>query len=90
MRHAIAQSLLIGFTGVSIGVGASLILGRLLRHALYMAPHEHLGMLYGVNIYDPFIMTGRTCALMIAVLMASYIPARRATKVDPMVALRYE
>ena len=81
LRHAIGQSLVIGVAGASIGVVASLILGRLLRHALYMAPHEHPGMLYGVKVYDPFIMMRCTCALMIAVLLASYIPARRATKV---------
>jgi ABC-type lipoprotein release transport system permease subunit len=47
-------------------------------------------MLYGVNIYDPFIMSG-TCTFLAAVLaLASFIPARRASKVDPMVALRYE
>jgi putative ABC transport system permease protein len=90
LRHAIAQSLVIGGAGVSMGVVAALILGRLLRHALYMAPHEHSGMLYGVDIYDPFVMVSSACLLLIAVLLASYIPARRATKVDPMVALRYE
>jgi putative ABC transport system permease protein len=90
LRHAIAQSLAIGLAGISIGVAASLILGRLLRHALYLAPHEHPGMLYGVNIYDPFIMSG-ACMLLGAVLaLASYLPARRASRVDPVVALRYE
>jgi putative ABC transport system permease protein len=90
LRRAIAQSLLIGFTGLSIGVAASLILGRLLRHALYLAPHEHSGMLYGVKIYDPFTLAC-ACGLLTAVLVtASYIPARRAMRVDPMVALRYE
>jgi putative ABC transport system permease protein len=90
LRHAIAQSLAIGLTGLGIGVSSALILGRLLRHALYLAPHEHVGLLYGVKIHDPFIMTG-ACGLLIAVLLfASYIPARRAMRVDPVVALRYE
>jgi predicted permease len=90
LRDAIAQSLVIGVAGLAIGVSSSLILGRLLRHALYLVPHEHTGMLYGVRIHDPLIMFG-ACGLLIAVLLfASYIPARRAMRVDPMVALRYE
>jgi putative ABC transport system permease protein len=90
LRHAIVQSLVIGFTGLSIGVAASLILGRLLQHALYLAPHEHVGMLYGVKIYDPLSLIC-SCAVLTGVLVAaSYIPARRAAKVDPLIALRYE
>jgi ABC-type lipoprotein release transport system permease subunit len=47
-------------------------------------------MLYGVKIYDPISMS-LACALLLAVLfLASFIPARRAMRVDPMVALRYE
>jgi predicted permease len=90
LQHAIAQSFRIAVAGMSLGVAASLILGRLLRHALYMVPHEHTGMLYGVDIYDPFVLSS-ACALLFAVLvLGSYIPARRASRVDPVVALRYE
>jgi putative ABC transport system permease protein len=90
LRHAVTQAGLIGATGLSTGVIASLILGRLLRHALYLVPHEHMGMLFGVKIYDPFIMGGASALLIVVLLLASYVPGRRATKVDPMVALRYE
>ena len=90
LRHAVMQSIWVGAGGIAAGVAASLVLGRLLRHALYMAPHEHTGMLYGVSIYDPLILGGACALLMIVLLLASYVPARRAMKVDPMEALRYE
>lgn len=90
LRHAFGQALAMGITGIGIGVGVSLILGRLLRYSLYMAPGDHTGMLFGVSVYDPLTM-GLACGLLIMVLLlASLIPARRAMKVDPMVALRYE
>jgi putative ABC transport system permease protein len=90
LRHAIGQALGMGLAGIALGAGTSLILGRLLKYSLYMAPGDHTGMLFGVSVYDPLTM-GLCCGLLIAVLAAaSLIPARRAMKVDPMVALRYE
>jgi putative ABC transport system permease protein len=90
LRHAISQSLLTGGVGLALGITTSLALGRLLRHALYLAPHEHTGMLYGGSIYDPLSMSLACTVLLGAVVLASYIPARRAMRVDPMIALRHE
>jgi putative ABC transport system permease protein len=90
LRHAIAQSLRIGAAGVCLGTCASLILGRLLRHALYLAPHEHTGMLHGVSIYDPLTLSSAGVLMIAVLLAASYLPARRAMRVDPMTALRNE
>ena len=90
LRQAIRRPMYTGLVGVAFGVAVSLALGRILGSALYLVPHEHSGMLYGVKIYDPAAL-GLACVLLAAiVLAASIVPARRASRVDPMVALRYE
>ena len=69
----------IALTGVALGVVAALLLGRAAR-----------SLLFGVEAADPVALLGAAVVLAAVMLGAAYIPARRASRVDPMVALRYE
>jgi putative ABC transport system permease protein len=90
LGHALGQAAVLAASGLFLGIAVSLALGKLLRSTLYLVPGEHGGLLYGVSIYDPLIL-GVSCGFLVLVLLlSSSIPARRATRVDPMVALRHE
>ena len=79
LKMVIGQGTKLIVIGVAIGIAASLGLTRL------MSP-----MLYGVTAMDPATYVAVALLLAVVALVACYIPARRAMRVDPMVALRYE
>jgi putative ABC transport system permease protein len=79
LRMVLREGMTLVAVGVVLGVAAALMLTRLLE-----------GMVYEVRVRDPLIFA-MVNVLMVAVsLAACYVPARRATRVDPLVALRYE
>jgi putative ABC transport system permease protein len=78
-KMVVSQGLVLALIGVGAGLAASFGVMRLLR-----------SLLFGVTPTDFATLAGVSGMLILIVVLASYIPARRATKVDPLVALRYE
>ncbi|HUC55257.1 MAG TPA: ABC transporter permease [Candidatus Cybelea sp.] len=79
LRMILGQGMRTIFVGVALGIAGSLALTRTME-----------SLLFGVTATDPLTLGGVTLLLVGAALLACFVPARRATKVDPMVALRYE
>jgi putative ABC transport system permease protein len=75
----VRQGMQMAGVGIVIGLAGALVLSRLLT-----------ALLYGVKPYDPLTFVSVSLVLALSALAACWIPARRATRVDPMLALRYE
>ncbi|MDB5034528.1 MAG: hypothetical protein JWQ98_1769 [Chlorobi bacterium] len=79
MRMIVGEGFVTALIGVGVGLGLAFVMTRLLG-----------SLLYGVSATDPLTYICVAFVLVIVALAACYIPARRATRVDPMVALKYE
>jgi predicted permease len=79
VQHILREGALVLACGIAVGTGGALATTRLLN-----------SLLFGVQARDPAILILAVAVLLAAGMLASYIPARRATRVDPMVALRCE
>jgi ABC-type antimicrobial peptide transport system permease subunit len=78
-RPILREALLLATVGLAIGVPAALALTQLVKNQLY-----------GVAPTDPFTLIAGTVLLFAVAALAAWLPARRATRVDPMIALRAE
>jgi putative ABC transport system permease protein len=76
-RQVLTQGLTLTAVGVVVGVGAGVLLARLI-----------VGLMYDVSPYDPITLTVIPSILIAVAALAIYIPARRASRVDPVIALR--
>ena len=87
---ALGESLRVAGAGAAAGIAALLILSRLIGSALYLVPGSHNGLLYGVTTTDPLALTAAVASLAAVTLVAAMLPARQATRVDPLQVLRSE
>jgi putative ABC transport system permease protein len=78
-RMILRETLILALTGLAVGIPCSLAASRLLGH-----------LLFGVSASDPYTLIAVACTLIGVAVIAGFVPLRRATRVDPIVALRYE
>jgi len=90
LRGTVWQSARFGVTASVLGIAITFVIARLIGNALYLVRGEHSGLLHGVTTTDPVALTAAAAALVVIATLSGIVPARQATQVDPLVALRAE
>jgi putative ABC transport system permease protein len=85
MKMIVKQGMALALIGIALGLGGAYVLTKYLESSIRLSE-----MLYGIKPNDPLTYGVIAVLLTVVALIACYIPARRATKVDPMIALKYE
>jgi putative ABC transport system permease protein len=78
-RLIVGHGMILAAAGLALGLVGAVAIGRVMS-----------GLLFEVGAHDPEVLGGITLLLAAVAFLACYVPARRATRVDPMIALRYE
>lgn len=79
LRMVVTQAMLLAAAGIAIGIAGGVALARVIRT-----------LLFGISPTDPLTLAGASLVMLAVAAVASYLPARRAARVDPVVALHYE
>jgi putative ABC transport system permease protein len=90
LRATVGRAVRLAIAGAAIGLALSLVIARLIGNALYLVRGQHSGLLYGVTTSDPAALGSAAAAMIVIAVMSGLIPARQATRVDPLIALRSE
>ena len=83
LRLILREALLLVVAGLAVGVPAALLIG-------WMSASQISGLIYGVSATDPMTLAGAIVMLLSVAGVAAYLPAARAARIDPLVALRNE
>jgi putative ABC transport system permease protein len=90
LRETLLHTARLALAGSALGIAIAGILGTMMKSALYMAPHEHSGVLYGVGIHDPASFAAAIGLVLLLASIAGIAPASRAARVSPLTALRQD
>ena len=85
---ALGQALRLATAGTALGVLIVVFAARLLGDALYVVQGQHEGIVYGARLANPVTLAAAAIAILCVAALAGLVPARRATNVSPVMALR--